>query len=161
MSVTYYPPGCKIYSHFIFNLWILFLTITLWSFIQSEKGAFNTCPLYHTKKGFLLVFTCSLCQILKSNLLECAHSKRHLTSICLFFVPHLERYFTCIFLFFCIPLERELLHYIHLFFVSNPCLCRPPLSGVEIRRTCRTIGHFLWMSDKKCWSAGPNVRQKL
>ena len=34
-------------------------------------------------------------------------------------------------------------------------------SGVEIRRTCRTIGHFLWMSDKKCWSAGPNVRQKL
>ena len=35
------------------------------------------------------------------------------------------------------------------------------ISGVEIRRTCRTIGHFLWMSDKKCWSAGPNVRQKL
>ena len=25
----------------------------------------------------------------------------------------------------------------------------------------RTIGHFFWMSDKKCWSAGPNVRQKL
>ena len=33
-------------------------------------------------------------------------------------------------------------------------------SAVEIHRTCRTIRHFLWMTDKKCWSAGPNVRQK-
>ena len=34
-------------------------------------------------------------------------------------------------------------------------------SAVEIRRTCRTIRHFLWMSDKKCYSAGPNVQQKI
>ena len=34
-------------------------------------------------------------------------------------------------------------------------------SAVEIRRTCRTIGHFFKMSDKKRQCAGPNVRQKF
>ena len=43
--------------------------------------------------------------------------------------------------------------------LSHPEVCYT--SAVEIRRTCRTIGHFLWMSDKKCKSVRPNVRQKI